>query len=99
MLDSVKIQRRQSEIRQALAEIVGKEQPTEDETRSMTDLDAEYQRNEIRHRAALTAEDQERREAGADLETREGKQWSELIGAFEVRQIAAALDHGHQLTG
>ena len=99
MLESTKIQRRQSEIRQQLAELVGKESPSEDETRSMTDLDAEYQRNEVRHRAALTAEDTERREAGADLETREGHQWADLVGAFEVRQIVAALDHGHQLSG
>ena len=35
MLDSVKIQRRQSEIRQALAELVGKDTPTDDETRQM----------------------------------------------------------------
>ena len=32
MLDSVKIARRQSEIRQQLASLVGKETPTEDET-------------------------------------------------------------------
>ena len=51
MLESVKISRRQSEIRQALAELVGKEKPTEDETRSMTDFDAEYRSNETRYRA------------------------------------------------
>jgi len=99
MLESVKIQRRQSEIRQALADLVGKATPSEDETRAMETLDGEYRQNEIRFRAALTAEDTERREAGADLETREGRQWADLVGAFEVRQIAAALDHGHQLTG
>ena len=55
MLDSVKIQRRQSEIRQQLAELVGKETPTEDETRSMGDLDQEYRTNETRYRAALVA--------------------------------------------
>ncbi len=99
MLDSVKIQRRQSEIRQELATLVGKEQPTEDETRSMESLDTEYRSNETRYRAALTVEDNERREAGSELETREGSQWADLVGAFEVRQIAAALDHGHQLTG
>ena len=98
MLDSVKIQRRQSEIRQSLAELVGKETPTEDETRQMGELDTEYRQNETRYRAALIAEDEERREAGADLETREGKQWADLVGAFEVRQIVAALDHGHQMT-
>ena len=35
MLDSVKIARRQSEIRQALAELEGTDKPTDDETRSM----------------------------------------------------------------
>lgn len=99
MLDSQKIQRRQSEIRQALAELVGKENPTEDETRSMETLDKEYRTNETRYRAALTAEDQERREAGADLETREGKEWSDLIGKFELRQAVLALDEGRNLEG
>ena len=36
MLISAKIMKRQSEIRQSLAELAGKETPTEDETRSMT---------------------------------------------------------------
>ena len=61
MLESVKISRRQSEIRQALAGLVGKEKPTDDETRSMSDLDKEYQTNEVRMRASLVAEDEERR--------------------------------------
>lgn len=99
MLDSVKIQRRQSEIRQALAELVGKETPTEDETRQMAALDAEYRTNETRYRAALVAEDTERREAGAELETRSGQEWAELVGRFELRQVALALDEGRQLEG
>ncbi|MCC5961578.1 MAG: phage major capsid protein [Rhodobacteraceae bacterium] len=99
MLDSVKIQRRQSEIRQNLAELVGKEKPTEDETRSMEALDAEYRTNETRYRAALTVEDEERRAAGADLETRSGQEWSELMGKFELRQVALALDEGRTLDG
>ena len=60
MLDSVKISRRQSEIRQQLAGIVGKDKPTEDETATMEGLDAEYRANETRYRAALIAEDAER---------------------------------------
>lgn len=99
MLDSMKITRRQSEIRQELATLVGKETPTEDETRAMEKLDAEYRTNETRFRAALSAEDTERREAGAELETRDGKEWSDLVDGFELRQIAAALDHGHQIDG
>ena len=41
MLESVKIARRQSEIRQSLAELAGKETPSEDEIRKMDDLDRE----------------------------------------------------------
>lgn len=46
MLDSVKIARRQSEIRQALAGLVCKENATEDETRQMGAFDLEYRNNE-----------------------------------------------------
>ena len=99
MLDSVKIQRRQSEIRQELAELVGKEKPTEDETRQIETLDAEFRTNETRYRAALISEDQERREAGAELETREGRQWADLVGQFEMRQVALHLDEGRSLDG
>lgn len=99
MLESVKIQRRQSEIREALAALVGKENPTEEETRSMEALDAEYRTNETRYRAALVAEDTERRDAGKELETREGSEWADLIGKFEVRQVALALDEGRALSG
>jgi len=99
MLDSLKITRRQSEIRQELATLVGKETPTEDETRSMETLDAEYRTNETRFRAALTAEDDERREAGAELETRSDTEWAEMASKFEVRQVALALDEGRKLDG
>ena len=99
MLESVKIQRRQSEIRQALADLVGKTNPTEDDTRAMETLDGEYRQNEIRFRAALTAEDTERREAGADLETREGRQWADLVQGFELRQAVFHLDEGKAFTG
>ncbi|SEB50505.1 hypothetical protein [Rhodobacter sp. 24-YEA-8] len=70
MLESVKITRRQSEIRQKLANLAGKEKPTEDETKEMDELDKEFQSNEVRFRAALTSESTERRAAGAELETR-----------------------------
>lgn len=99
MLDSVKITRRQSEIRQRLAELAGKETPTEDETRSMTALDAEYRTNETRYRAALIAEDQERREAGADLDTRGDRQFADLVAGFELRQVIGALNTGRNLEG
>ena len=99
MLDSVKIQRRQSEIRQALAELVGKDNPSEDETRSMNDLDAEFRTNETRYRAALTVEDVERREAGDELETRSDREFAEMVSGFELRQVALFHDEGKPLSG
>lgn len=99
MLESVKIQRRQSEIRQALATLVGKEKPEETETRQMESLDSEYRANETRYRAALTVEDTERRDAKDELETRSDQKWSELVDKFELRQVALALDEGRALEG
>ena len=99
MLDSVKIQRRQSEIRQSLAELVGKDTPSEDETRSMTDLDAEYRTNETRYRASLVAEDEQRSQAAGELETRSSREWSDMMAGFEMRQVALMLDEGRQMDG
>ena len=45
------------------------------------------------------AEDAERREAGADLETRSGREWNELVAGFELRQAVLALDEGRALSG
>ena len=99
MLESVKIARRQSEIRQQLAALAGRDAPTDDETRSMETLDAEYRVNETRYRAALIAEDSERRDAGAELETRGGREWSSLVTSFELRQAILSLDEGRALSG
>ncbi|WP_421702107.1 phage major capsid protein [Aliiroseovarius sp.] len=99
MLESVKIARRQSEIRQNLAELAGKENPTEDEVRQMDEQDREYRSNETRYRAALIAEDAERRDAGEELETRSDREWSDMMAGFEMRQVALALDEGRQLDG
>lgn len=99
MLNSVKISRRQSEIRQALAGLVAKDKPTDDEVRSLEAMDLEFRQNETRYRAALIAEDTERRDAGAELETRAGGEWEALVAGFELRQIALALDEGRALTG
>lgn len=99
MLDSVKISRRQSEIRQLLAELAGKDNPTDDEVRNMAELDKEYRNNEARYRASLIAEDTERREAGAELETRAANEWDSLVAGFELRQVALALDEGRALDG
>ena len=99
MLDSVKITRRQSEIRQALAGLVGKETPSADELRNIEAMDLEFRSNETRYRAALICEDTERREAGAELETRSGKDWADLMAGFEVRQVIGALNEGRALSG
>jgi HK97 family phage major capsid protein len=99
MLTSVKIQRRQSEIRKDLAALVGKDKPTEDETRSMESLDSEYQANETKYRAALIVEDTERREAKGELETRSDRDFNSLVDRFELRQVALHLDEGHTING
>jgi HK97 family phage major capsid protein len=99
MLESLKIQRRQSEVRQQLAGLVGKDKPDENEVRQMETLDLEYRQNETRYRASLIAEDSERREAKDDLETRSEKDWSELVDKFEMKQVALALDEGRALDG
>ena len=99
MLESLKITRRQSEIRQELAGLVGKDAPTTDETRSMETLDAEYRTNETRFRAALVSEDEQRTEAKGELETRSEKEWNEIMSGFEMRQVALSLDEGRALSG
>jgi len=99
MLESVKISRRQSEIRQALSALVGKSDATQDELRSMETLDGEYRANEIKYRGALISEDTERREAKDDLETRGSNEWNELVSKFEMRQVALFLDEGRVLNG
>ncbi|MFP4126843.1 MAG: phage major capsid protein [Alphaproteobacteria bacterium] len=99
MLESTKIARRQSEIRQALAELSAKEQPADDDLDKMSSLDTEYRQNETRYRAALIAEDNERRDAGQELETRAGREWQEIVRKYELRQVALALDEGRPLSG
>lgn len=99
MLESVKIQRRQSEVREQLSVLAGKEKPTEDEVRSLEALDSEYQVNEKRLRAAMIAEEAERQEAKGELETRSEREWADLVDQFEVRQVALALDEGQTLHG
>lgn len=99
MLQSVKLARRQSEIRQSLAGLVGKTDLSEDETRSMETMDAEYRSNETKYRAALIVEDDERREAGVELEGRSDKEFASLIDKFELRQVALHLDEGAKIDG
>src|SRR3546814_16577015 len=65
----------------------------------METLDAEYRQNEVRYRAALIAEDTERRDAGEELETRGDREYADLLRRFEVRQVALHYDEGRQLDG
>lgn len=99
MLTSKKIELRRSEIRQQLATLAANDNPSEDETRQMGELDAEYRTAETRYRAALVSEDEERREAGAELETRSESEWADMMVNFEVRQVALALKDGSALDG
>lgn len=99
MLESVKIQKRQSEIRQNLSELISKDEISDDEKRKVGEFEKEYSENEVRYRAALITEDEERDKAKGELETRSEKEYAELIDQFEVRQIALALSEGRQLDG
>lgn len=99
MLTSKRLELRRSEIRQNLAELANIENPSDDEVRKMGELDAEYRAKEAQYRAALLSEDEERREAGVELETRSDREWSEMMAGFEMRQVALALDEGRQLDG
>lgn len=99
MLTSVTIQRRQSELREKLADLAGKDKPSEDEIRQLGELETSYKTNELQLRAALISEEAERREAGKELETRSDREYSDLIGKFELRQVALALDEGRPLDG
>ncbi|MEO1265107.1 MAG: phage major capsid protein [Pseudomonadota bacterium] len=99
MLESVRISRRQSEVRERLAALAAVESPEEAQVIEMRSLDAEYQTNETRLRAALIGEDNERREAGAELQTREDRERAGLIERFELRQAVAFLDDGRALEG
>ncbi len=95
----MKIQKEQSELRSQLAALAGKTNPDENEIRQMTDLDGRYQANEVRFRAALVAESEERAAARDDLETRSDKEYADLIGKFELRQVALHLDEGAKIDG
>lgn len=99
MLTSKKLELRRSEIRQSLAELANIETPSEDETRKMGELDTEYRTKETQYRAALISEDDERRDAGAELETRSDKEWSDMMAGFELRQVALNLEEGRALDG
>ena len=99
MLQSQKIARRQSEIRQQLAHLAGIEKPTDEQRSQLTALDSEYGVNEQRFRAALIGEDTERRAANDALGDSKSDEWSALVGKYELRQAVAFLDEGRALSG
>ena len=99
MLDSIKIQTRQSKIREELSALVGKASPDAEETRSIDDLSAQYETNEKRFRAALITEDTQRQEAKGELDTRSDREFSDMVAKFELRQVALHLDEGRALDG
>lgn len=99
MLESKKLELRRSKIREEIAVLAGKSERDENENRSLDTLEKEYGDNERSYRGFLIFEDTERREAGEELEGRSEKEYAELVGNFELRQIAAALDEGSQLSG
>lgn len=99
MLLSQKITRRQSQIREQLAFLAGIDAPTVEQRSELGALDAEYGVNEQRFRAALIAEDAERRDAAAAMGEPKATEWGELVGKFELRQALAHLDEGRALDG
>lgn len=99
MLLSQKISKRQSEVRESLATLAAVENPTEEQVTEMRSLDTEYTQNEVKYRAALVSESEEREEAKGELENRSEREFAELVDKFEVRQIALALDEGAALSG
>lgn len=99
MLTSKKLELRRSEIRQNLAELANIVTPTEDETRKMGELDTEYRAKEIQFRAALVSEDEQREAAKDELETRSDTEWRDMMGRFELRQVALSLDEGTAIDG
>jgi HK97 family phage major capsid protein len=99
MLLSKKLELRRSEIRQSLSELANIEAPSEEQTRKIGDLDTEYRAKETQYRAALISEDEERDAAKGELETRSGSEWAEMMGKFELRQVALALDEGTAIDG
>lgn len=99
MLKSQELQRRQSEVREELSGLAANDTLTDEQRSKMTALDGEYRDNEAKYRAALISEDEQREQAGRELETREGKQWDDLVGQFELRQVALNLDEGRAIDG
>ena len=99
MLTSKKLELRRSEIRQSLSELANITDPDQAALDKITALDNEYRAKETQYRAALISEDDERRDAGAVLESRSETEWADMASRFEVRQVALFHDEGRALDG
>lgn len=99
MLESTRIQTRQSEIREKMATLQVAENLTNEQRSEINTLGTEYRDNEARFRASLITEDEQREQAGKALETRESNEWGKLVAGFELRQAALHLDEGRALDG
>lgn len=99
MLRSREIQLRQSAIRERMAELQNVQDLTEEQRGEVASLGTEYRDNEARYRAALIAEEETRSRAAEDLGKAETREWSDLVRAYEFRQVALLLDEGRGLEG
>ena len=95
MTESQKVALRLSEIRKRMAELGAVEQPTEEQSKEISELRTEYGTLETRAQALLVAEggevEETTEETGEDAEARELR---ELIGAADVGEIfAATVEH------
>lgn len=99
MLESVKIARRLSEVREKANVLSAVENPTDDQVTEMRGIEKDYPALEVQYRTALLAESSERQQHEKDFETREGTEWAKLVSGFEIRQAVGALDTGEQLRG
>jgi HK97 family phage major capsid protein len=99
MLTSKKLELRRSEIRENLSELAGIENPSADEIRKIGELDTEYRAKETQYRAALISEEEERKQAGAEIESRQETEWRNMVDDFELRQVVMSLDEGSAING
>lgn len=99
MLLSQKIMSRQSEVRELLAALASVQDLDESQAEEMANLDSEYHQNERRYRAALVSEDDARERANHVHDGAERREWGQLVGAFEIRQVVMNLAEGRPLAG
>lgn len=101
MLESKKIQMRQSEIREKMANLQKADKLTDQQKAEIRSLGSEYADNEAKYRAALIAEDADRKAANDALgDNGAANEWRKLIDKFEVRQVVGVLaESGGTLQG